>query len=512
MHIPPRLERSLLKDGHAVPENVACGTLKRSPEKILQFGEGNFLRAFVDWMVDEANSQGVFEGSVAIVQPLASGLAGKLNEQDGLYTLVARGIESRKVVETRRIITSVSRALNPYEQWAGVIELARSPHLRFVVSNTTEAGIEYVPEPFAASKCPNSFPAKVTALLYERYRVFGGDDSSGLVFLPCELIDRNGRTLRECVLKYAEDWNCGDGFISWLNTANYFLNTLVDRIVPGYPRAEADSFAAQLGYTDELLDSAEIFHLWVIEGPRHLARELPLHEAGMNVVWTDDMSPYRTRKVRILNGAHTASVLAAFLGGVNTVRDMMADPLFGRFIRHTVFEEIVPSLSMEENEKRDYAAAVLERFQNPFIEHQLLSIALNSVSKWKVRVLPSVVDYHAAWGKLPPLLVFSLAALIRFYKTNTEVTAEATGNRRAGEDGSYPIRDNPEIIDFFRARWQAFGSDGDFESLVVPILANETFWGRDLNRLPGMAEAVIAAVREILRDGTRAAAESLLPQ
>ena len=507
MQTLPQLNRPLLQSGFALAKNVTCGSLQQFPEKVLQFGEGNFLRAFFDWMLDETNARGLFGGSVVAVQPIAAGMAARINQQDGLYTLIARGVEGGEVVETRRVITSISRALNPYEDWANLVTLAQSPELRFVVSNTTEAGIAYVEESYIPGSCPTSFPAKVAALLYERFQAMHGDPARGLVFLPCELIERNGAKLKEYVLQHAKAWKLGGAFKAWLETANYFLNTLVDRIVPGYPRAEAEALAAELGYADQLLDTGEVFHLWVIEGPAHLAAELPLHQAGLNVIWTDDMTPYRSRKVRILNGAHTASVLAAFLGGVDTVREMMDDALFGRFIRQAVFGEIVPALPMEETEKQAYANAVLERFQNPFIKHELLSISLNSVSKWKVRVLPSLLDALANTGKLPPALAFSLAALIAFYKGQPAADGGLEGKRNGA---AYPIRDDADVMEFFQNRWQAFASDGNTAAMVSAILAHTSFWGKDLTQLPGMADAVTAGLQAIQTGGMRAAVESLL--
>lgn len=503
----PSLNRSLLQGGFTFPKNVACGPLKTRPERVLQFGEGNFLRAFVDWMIDEANASGVFDGSVVAVQPIAAGMAAKINEQDGLYTLIARGVERGKVVENRRVISSISRALNPYDDWAELVALARSADLRFVFSNTTEAGIAYVKEPYTPGTCPASFPAKVTSLLYERFQAVQGDATKGLVFIPCELIEHNGAKLKQYVLQYAAVWQLGEAFTAWIESANAFLSTLVDRIVPGFPRAEATHLTSELGYADGLIDTGEVFHLWVIEGPARFADELPLHKAGLNVIWTDDMTPYRTRKVRILNGAHTASVLASYLGGVDTVREMMDDPLFGRFIRRVVFDEIVPALPMEEAEKQAYAAAVMERFQNPFIKHELLSISLNSVSKWKVRVLPSLLDTLANTGKLPAAMAFSLAALIAFYKGEPTAEGGLSGERNGA---TYPIRDDADVMAFFQARWKALGCDP--AALAQAVLSQTAFWGQDLTLLPGMTQAVAAGLRAIQTGGMRAAVEALLEQ
>lgn len=503
----PSLNRQLLQSGFALPKSVACAPLRPRPERALQFGEGNFLRAFVDWMVDEANGRGIFDGSIVVAQPIATGLAAKINGQDGLYTVIARGVEGGQVVENRRIVSSISRAVNPYEDWAALVDLVRRPELRFVFSNTTEAGIAYVEEIFMPGTCPVSFPAKVAALLYERFEAVGGDPAQGLVFLPCELIDRNGGKLKEYVLQHAAAWKLGEAFAAWAGSANAFLNTLVDRIVPGFPRGEAETLATELGYADALIDTGEIFHLWVIEGAARYSEELPLHRAGLNVVWTDDMTPYRTRKVRILNGAHTSSALAAFLGGLDTVGEMVDDPLFGRYFQQAVFGEIFPALPMEAAEKRAYADAVIERFRNPFIRHELLSISLNSVSKWKVRVLPSLLDALENTGEIPAALAFSLAALIRFYKGEPAAGGSLAGTR----DGApYPIRDDAGVLAFFQTAWKTHGDDPG--ALARCALSNAAFWGEDLTGRPGLLEAVAAGLRSIKADGMRAAVEALLSQ
>jgi tagaturonate reductase len=502
------LNRDLLRT-RSLPPGVTGGILHDFPERIMQFGEGNFLRAFADWMIDELSERGLFAGRIAVVQPIRGGMIRQLNAQDGLYTVIARGIQAGNVVETRRIITSVSRGLNPYTEWADVAELARKPELRFVFSNTTEAGIAYVEEPYTPGSCPESFPAKVAELLYERFRAVGGDPARGLIFLPCELIDQNGRKLQECVLKHASAWNLENEFRHWVESANYFLDTLVDRIVSGYPRDDAARLSEALGYADQLLDAAEPFHLWVIEGPRHLADELPFHKAGLNVVWTDDLAPHRKRKLRILNGVHTASAPAAFFGGVRTVYEMMGDELFGCFVHRAVFEEIVPALSRNEEaeEERRYAAAVLDRFCNPFLQHQLLDIAINSVSKWKVRVLPSVLDGLRMKGKPPRLLTFSLAALLRFYDGTISSSTEFYGIRGGQR---YPICDDADVLKAFARAWNAFHADGDLRRLVQTVLADESLWGMSLFQLPDFAESVERSLQAILAGGVRSAAASLL--
>lgn len=501
-----RLSSNLFQEGFSLSPSVAPPVGMEFPERVLQFGEGNFLRAFCDWMIDRMNRQHLFCGRVVAVQPIEKGLAELLNEQDGLYTVILRGYDRGALKESREMNASISRAINPYTNWPAVQACAQNPEIRFVISNTTEAGIVYAEEPYDPTVCPTTFPAKVTSLLHLRFRTFHGDPQRGWVMIPCELIDRNGDRLKEAVTRYAEAWNLEKGFFRWIEDTCIFLNTLVDRIVPGYPRDEAGKLMVELGYEDKLLDTGEYFHFWAIEGPSHLAESLPLTQAGLNVVWTDNLEPYRTRKVRVLNGAHTSSVLAAFLGGIRTVKAMMDDVDFGAFVRHAVFEEILPVLSMAEGEKTAYAEAVLERFRNPYIQHELLSIALNSVSKWKVRVLPSLKEYRALYGCLPPALTFSLAALLRFYKVVAMVGKEGQGSI----DGiPYPIRDDEAVLAFFAKTWRDI-AERDPSSLAVAALSNISLWDEDLTAIPGLVEAVTGYLVRLLRGEVRSTVKTIL--
>jgi tagaturonate reductase len=454
------------------------------PEKVLQFGEGNFLRAFVDWMIDRLNEAGRFGGRVAVVQPIAQGLIDVLNEQDGLYTLLLRGIEKGEVTEQRRLITAISRGIDPYTEWAAYLAAAENRHLRFIVSNTTEAGIAHVEEAWDPDQCPASFPAKLTALLHRRFTCFDGAPDKGLLILPCELIDKNGQHLREIVLRLIKEWALPDAFADWVATHNVFFNTLVDRIVTGYPKAEAAEIGAELGYEDRLLDTGELFHLWVIEGDVKYRSELPLDEIGLNVIWTEDLAPYRERKVRVLNGAHTLTVPVALLSGLETVKAAVEDPRVGAFMRRAIFSEILPHLDLPQAEKAAFADSVLERFANPFIHHRWIDIALNSISKFKTRCLPTLADYVAAKGSAPPLLSFSLAALIRFYKEGK-------------------VRDDEAVLSFFKALGE--GQAADSAAICRQVLANAAFWGQDLNTLPGLTEAVSAALFAMETQGLPAA-------
>ncbi len=463
------------------------------PEKILQFGEGNFLRAFVDWMVDIANEKAGFNGNVVMVQPLERGMAEMINAQKGLYTTVLRGVQEGKEVSELRTIRSVSRCLNAYTEHEEYLKLAESPDLRFVVSNTTEAGIAYGPADRLEDRPQSSFPGKVTAFLYRRWRHFAGDPSKGLVFIPCELIDKNGDRLRELVLRYAGEWNLEKAFAEWVEGACDFCNSLVDRIVPGYPKDEAPALCGRAGYQDNLLVAAEIFHLWVIETKKDHSRELPLAQAGLNVIWTDDMSFYRTRKVRILNGAHTMTVPAAFLSGLDTVEECMQDDAVRSFMDKGLFEEIIPSMEGDVEALKKYAADVAERFANPWIRHLLLSITLNSVSKFKTRDLPSLTGFAAKRGKAPPALAFSLAALIAFYEPAEPGKGTANGEltgKRGG--GTYPIKDDPAVLERFDALYAVRDKSAAARAARIAreVLTDVSWWGEDLTAIPGLEDAV----------------------
>ncbi len=460
---------------------------------VLQIGDGNFLRAFADWMIDIANEAGVLDAAVILAPPRSAGIIDPLNAQDGLFTVLSRGVVASTPTTSVRIVRCVTHGVDPRQDPAALFAGARDPKTRFVISNTTEAGIVYREQPRSPGEWPRSFPAQVAALLFERFQALGGQPETGLVFLPCELIEANGATLRDIVLRHARDWALPQEFSDWVTRHNDFLNTLVDRIVPGYPATEADKLFAEFGYTDALLVAAEPFHLWVIEGPERLANEFPLHKAGLNVVWTDDLQPYRASKVRILNGAHTASALAAFCGGLDTVGEMMNDSVTSRFLQHVVFDEIVPFVPLPEAERRRYAESVLERFANPYIRHELLSITLNSVSKWKVRVLPSLLDYAHTHGRVPAGLAFSLAALLWFYRGRFDAAGEFVGQREAG---SYPIRDSHDVLDLFDAAWRDPANVRPTDAAPA-LLADARLWGMDLNAVPELASRVANALDRI---------------
>jgi tagaturonate reductase len=467
------------------------------PEKVLQIGEGNFLRAFVDWMIEKMNSAGVFGGSAVLCQPIARGLADKINAQNGIYTVLMRGVEGGKVVERTDVVTSVSRCLDPYTDYDAVLKVAVSPELQVIVSNTTEAGIAYHEGDRPDDRPPASYPAKLAALLYARYKAFGGE-GRGLLILPVELIERNGDKLRELVYRYAREWELPQGFIKWLDNEVCFASTLVDRIVTGFPRDEIGDICNKLGYEDNILVTCEPFHTWVIEAPSKWKEVLPFDKAGLHVIWTDDMTPYRTRKVRILNGTHTTSVLAAYLGGCNIVLEMMRDEDFLKIIKYALANEIIPNIDLPLSELTGFADAVLERFSNPFIKHRLLDISLNSVSKYRARCLGSLKDSYKRTGELPKVLCFGLAALIEFYRGKEE------GGKYYGVRGGdkYEIRDDPEVLRFFADAW----STGD---TVHKVLANSSFWGEDLTALSGLEQMIGDYMAGIDEKGMKAAVREL---
>ena len=399
-------------------ENLNAKMIQKTerPIKVIQFGEGNFLRAFVDYMIDVANEAGVFDGSIAIVKPISFGSLEMFEKQDNLYTVVLRGKENGQTVSDSRIVTSVSKVMDCKDDYEDYMGLAKLETLRFVVSNTTEAGI-VLDKNDSMEGLPATYPGKLTKFLYERYLSFDGAMDKGLIILPVELIENNGGKLKECVLALCDCWELPAEFKNWVKEACVFCSTLVDRIVTGYPRNEVAAICEELGYQDNLVDVGEPFGLWVIESDKDISKELPLDKAGLPVVFTDNQKPYRERKVRVLNGAHTSSVLAGYLYGLDIVRDCMHDEIMGKFIRQVVMDEIVPQVPLPLEEVKAFAASVFERFENPFIDHALLSISLNSVSKWKARVLPSFKDHVASKGELPRLITFSLAALFAFYSS-----------------------------------------------------------------------------------------------
>ncbi len=471
------------------------------PIKVLQFGEGNFLRAFVDYMIDIANEKGEFNGDIVLVKPITFGTLERFHEQDCQYTVQLRGIVDDKPQRINRIVTSVADAVDAYEEYEKYAGYARLDTLRFIVSNTTEAGIVYDDTDLLEMTPPKTYPGKLTKFLYERYQHFSGALDKGLIILPVELIDDNGIHLKECVLKLAELWKLEEGFISWIHEACVFTSTLVDRIVTGYPRDEAEELCKEFGYQDNLIVTGEPFALWVIESAKDISGELPLPQVGLPVIFTDNQKPYKQRKVRILNGAHTSFVLASYLCGNDIVLQSMQDELILNFIKATIFEEVIPTLTLPKQELEEFAQAVLTRFNNPYVKHAHLSISLNSVSKWRARCMPSFLEYIEKTGKLPVHLTFSLAALMAFY-TGAEIRDKALIGHRGEEE--YNILDDEAVLSFF-----ASNSDKQTDEYVHNTLANTDFWGQNLSRIAGVEDAVTAYLTDIRSLGMRQTMEKL---
>ncbi len=477
---------------------------KDAPEKVLQFGEGNFLRAFVDYWFDMANEKADWNGKVVLMQPIAGGLTKLINDQEALYTLYLRGSEKGQKVDDKRVISVCSRCLNPYEDWDKAIEVAVSDDLEYIVSNTTEAGIVHDTESKYDQVPPVSFPAKLTVLLHKRFKA----GKKGVAMLSCELIDNNGKELLKCVNQYIDDWGLESEFKKWINEENLFCSTLVDRIVPGRIRdaKEVERLEEENGYHDELIDVGECFGVWVIEGPESLEAQLPFKKAGLNVHVVPDVTPYKHRKVRILNGAHTGFVLGAYLAGFDIVRDCMHDEVVKGFM-NKLLDEVIITLKheLDENDLKEFAAAVEDRFNNPFVNHELMSIALNSTSKWKARDLPSFLDYYKEFNKLPEAFTMSLAAYIAFYSNDIQERAEdgLVCKRPAGN--TYKIQDDSWALDFFYER-----KDASAESLVHDVLTNTQMWDQDLTQIEGFEAKVVENLKLIREKGAKEAYASVL--
>ena len=474
--------------------------LKNAPERVLQFGEGNFLRAFTDYWFDMANEKAGWNGKCVLVQPIAQGLTQLINRQEGLYTLYLRGRQNGEKVDAKRVISSVSRCLNPYEKqdYDAMMDVAAGEALEYIVSNTTEAGIVYDPSCRLEDCPPASFPAKLTQVLLHRWRA----GRPGVVVLSCELIDNNGKELLRCVNQYIKLWGLEEGFARWVNGDCTFCSTLVDRIVPGRIRdaAEAARLEDENGYRDALIDVGEVFGVWNIEGPEWLAEKLPFRAAGLNCPVVPDVTPYKKRKVRILNGAHTGFVLGAYLAGYDIVRDCMQDDVILGFMNRMLHEEVIPTLPLDRQDLEAFAAAVQDRFNNPFINHELMSITLNSTSKWRARNMPSLLEYAQTAGKLPPCLAMSFAAYIAFYSSDIQALTEQGLVCRRPKGNEYTVSDDRWVLEFYYSRRGV--SD---ETLVHDVMTNEKMWGQDLTLVPGFEQAAAENLRRIRTEGARAA-------
>lgn len=471
------------------------------PVKVLQIGEGNFLRGFFDWMIYECNRQGLFQGSVAVSQPRPGGRPKleQLREQEGIYGLLTRGLQDGRKVEKEQWIPVFSKIVDPYAEWENFLRIAELDSLDIIVSNTTEAGLDYQRSEWNPDEPVLSYPGKLTMLLYRRYKHYEGSPDRGLMILPCELLERNGDILRSIVLRHAQDWGLSPAFQSWVAEHNLFLNSLVDRIVTGYPE-EAERYFNKWGHQDRLLNTAEPYYFWAIEGDPSLESRLPLRSAGLQVSWVSDLTPYQVRKVRILNGTHTLMASIGLLHGLNEVKEMTESPEWGDRIRNAMLEEIVPGVPLPPEEVAAYAATVWERFGNPFIRHRLQDIAMNSMSKFRVRVLPSLKEYIKMHNEMPSTITLGLASLIRLYHIGTK-EGQWYGTRLDGE--RLPLRDDPDNLMTLQQAWQKVdGGEWTIRQLVASILGNQRIWGEDLNRIPALHETISSYIEEMELNNT----------
>lgn len=445
--------------------------------KIMQFGEGNFLRAFVEWIIQDLNDKGAIDAGVVVVQPMPFGRVNELAAQDGLYTLRLEGIDNGENVKKSRVIDVIGDCVNPFTEYEKFLKYGESEDLQVIISNTTEAGIAVDPDDTDFTNCPKSYPGKLLALLKRRYDHFKGDMSKGLAIIPCELIDDNGDELYRCLTELAKINKMDAKFIEWMQNANHFTSTLVDRIVPGYPRNEIEAIQEETGYIDNNVVKGEIFHLWVLKKEPHIQKVFPADKTGLNVIFADDIHPYKQRKVKILNGSHTAMVPVAYLCGIDTVGEAVSDPIIGKFVRDFVFEEVNPTINLPQDQMVAFANSVIERYRNPYIRHELMSIALNSTTKFKTRLLPTLVDYVKIKGKLPNRLLFAFAALVEFYK-----------GKRGNED--IALKDDPEYLAKWKELWAGFG--GDYNKLAKDALGWTEAWDMDMNGLHPEITATVA--------------------
>ena len=474
--------------------NRTTAKTNKYPTKVIQFGEGNFLRAFVDWIIWNTNQKTDFNAGVVIVQPIEKGMVDVLNSQDGLYHVNLQGIDKGEAVDSIQMIDVINGGLNPYTQNAEFMALAEDPNIRFVISNTTEAGIAFDPSCKLEDKPASSYPGKLTQLLYHRYNHFNGDNTKGLIILPCELIFLNGKELKKCIGQYIDLWNLGDGFKTWFEEACGVYCTLVDRIVPGYPKDTIDQIHERIGYSDKLVVKGEIFHLWVIEAPESVAAEFPADKAGLNVLFVPSEAPYHERKVTLLNGPHTVLSPVGYLSGLDTVKECVEDPEVGAFVKKVMYEELMETLNLPKPELQAFADSVVERFVNPYVKHFVTSIMLNSFPKYKTRDLPGLKTYLERKGELPKGLVLGLAGIITYYKGGKRGDVEIVPN------------DDAAIVELLKNRW----ATGDVRKVAEGVLAAEFIWGEDLNAVPGLTDLLTANLEQIQNEGMRAAVKTVI--
>ncbi|MDB5196567.1 MAG: tagaturonate reductase [Flaviaesturariibacter sp.] len=495
------LSRYTLRNINPELVNLPDERLFELPEKVLQFGTGVLLRGLPDYFIDKANRQGIFNGRIVVVKSTSQGDSNAFDRQDGLYTLCVRGIQQGKKVEENLINSSISRVLNATEDWAQVLECAHNQAMQVIISNTTEVGIQLVHDDIRHHP-PKSYPGKLLAFLYERFHAFGGSEHSGMVIVPTELIPENGKKLESIVLELAHLNSLEDAFIEWLEIHNYFCNSLVDRIVPGKPELTTQTaIEEKLGYKDGLLIISEVYRLWAIEGNEQVKSILSFAEADTGVIIQPDIDIYRELKLRLLNGAHTLSCGLAHLAGFTTVKEAMDDEALAAYIAELMQTEIASAIpyAVPFYQAQAFSFSVLDRFRNPHIQHQWLSITMNYSSKMKMRCIPVLLEHYKHTEAVPELFALGFAAYLCFLKPINQKGSQYFGELNGV---SYLIQD--DMAATFCKRWAGLTTAG----LVQEVLRDSSYWGADLYALPGFAEAVIDKVNSILTNGVKETLES----
>lgn len=462
---------------------------KSLPIKVMQFGGGNFLRAFVDISIQKINNATTFNAGVAVIKPTARGDYQELKSQDGLFSVQLEGYENNIFVQDLTVVNCIQKVINPYSEWQKYIDLSKTPELRFIISNTTEAGIVFNSDDAFDHTPPKEFPAKLTVWLFHRFTHFNGALDKGCILLPVELIDKNGEALKQCILQYADHWSLSDAFKNWISEACIFYNTLVDRIVSGYPKDKIEEIEAKLGFKDQLTVAGELYQSWLLEGPDDILNEFPFNKTDLNIELVSDLESYRNLKVRILNGAHTSMVPVAYLLGERLVKDAMKNTLVANFIHQVLMSEVLETLDFPQDYKEQFVNDVVNRFKNPALEHQLISIALNSTSKFVTRLLPSLKDYLKIKGSLPTNITFALSALIQFY--------EGSFN-----NDKINLNDTSSVLEYFSITWEQFReNDIDLNTLTTRLLGNSDIWQEDLNQITGLTNMVYNNLSNIEKYG-----------
>ena len=500
MNLRRPLDRSVITSAapHSGPVDLPPAALLELPERAVQFGTGAFLRAFVEFFIDSANRAGSFDGRVVAIGSTGSGRDDVVNDQQGLYTLVTEGIENGRPVRDFRLMSSLSRALSANAEWDAVLQLARNPEIALVFSNTTEVGIVLDPDDELADP-PRSFPGKLTAFLYERARASGYSAASGLQIIPCELVDRNGDRLKAIIQELSSRWNLGAPFETWLRENVVFCNTLVDRIVPGVPSPDRRTDLEQMvGYRDALMTICEPYRLFAIECPADCRGALRFADADPGIILTSDIEPYRLRKVRLLNGAHSLLAPVALQCGATTVFEAMSDDLVGAYLRRTMFDELVAGLDVPN--AGTFAREVIERFSNPYLAHSLFDITLHGTAKMKVRVVPSIVDFAAKENRVPELIAFGFAAFLLFLRGDLQAMRRSEGLPVPVDELGARIRD----------LWTQDGPDRSARSIAHSACSDESLWEQKLSSIPGFENAVALHLDHIESIGVRAALSQLL--